>query len=54
MITVVVRFLAGVVTDLGLLVGVYFSMKALIIVNVVWKGTGALFDILHGATYFPS
>ncbi|CAN7995888.1 unnamed protein product, partial [Ixodes pacificus] len=50
----VVRFLAGVVTDVGLLVGVYFGMKALIIVNVVWKGTGALFDIIHGITYFPS
>ncbi|KAH7967463.1 hypothetical protein HPB49_024958 [Dermacentor silvarum] len=52
-ITLVVRFLAGVVTDLGLLIGVYFSMKALIIVNVVWKGTGAIFDIVHGATFFP-
>ncbi|KAH7963201.1 hypothetical protein HPB52_020005 [Rhipicephalus sanguineus] len=52
-ITLVVRFLAGVVTDLGLLIGVYFSMKALIVVNVVWKGTGAIFDIVHGATFFP-
>lgn len=50
-ITLVVRFLAGVVTDLGLLIGVYFSMKALIIVNVVWKGTGAIFDIVHAASY---
>lgn len=52
-ITLVVRFLAGVITDVGLLVGVYFGMKALIIVTVMWKATGGLFDMAHGATYFP-
>lgn len=26
-------------------------MKALIIVNVVWKGTGAIFDIVHAASF---
>ncbi|XP_064454816.1 uncharacterized protein LOC135366093 [Ornithodoros turicata] len=52
-ITLVVRFLAGTVTDVELVIGAYFGMKSLLIISAVWKVTTALFDFGHSMSFAP-